>query len=110
VPGLHLMGAEDGVHPPGAVARKNIPGESYVEVGTMSDTAPTFDAIVVGAGFGGIRMLHELARDAFLRTNFNPSTSHGSSAEEGWAAAGADRSFAKVLQSCRAARLSDRTR
>jgi hypothetical protein len=33
----------------------------------MSDTAPTFDAIVIGAGFGGIRMLHELARDAFLR-------------------------------------------
>ncbi len=33
----------------------------------MSDTAPTFDAIVIGAGFGGIRMLHELAPDAFLK-------------------------------------------
>jgi hypothetical protein len=50
---------------------------SLTLVGTMSDVAPTFDAIAIGAGFGGIRMLDELARDAFPK----PTSIHRHSAE-----------------------------
>jgi len=108
VPASHLMGAEDGCTLPGGVARKSIPGESYVG-GYDERRRANFRRDRYRSG---VRR-HTNARRARTRrlseTDFNPSTFRGTSAA-GWPAAGADCSFAKVLQSCRTARLSERTR